>query len=486
MNMREQVQETRQYIDGSWTASVGGQAVWQDVINPATSECVGRVSLGTAADAAAAVRAARRAFDTTDWRVVHRARAELMLRYADRLEARKDEVADLLVTTNGKIRREAMGETLAAISELRYYAGIARNLFGRTLEVNPGCFSSLDREAVGVAAIIVPWNAPVTLLIRSLAPALAAGCTAVVKAAEQTAAVTNLVLEPLFADEALPRGAVNLLHGPDTSPALCAEPGVDVISFTGSTKTGKLIAETASRRLTRLSLELGGKAPAIVFSDCDVAGDPARVAAGALVQTGQQCTALARVLVHDSIYERFSAGLVDVLKNWRVDFGHVPDAQMGCMINTAARDGIARWVERAADSERLLLRGEIPGGALAKGAFIRPSLVEVEDLNSAFVQEEIFGPLLVIERFTTEEEAITRANATRFGLAASVWTSDLAKARRVARHIHSGNVWHNTHNRLFAEIETGGFRESGIGKLHGLEAMNDFMHTKHFYYELNG
>jgi acyl-CoA reductase-like NAD-dependent aldehyde dehydrogenase len=235
-----------------------------------------------------------------------------------------------------------------------------------------------------------------------------------------------------------------------------------------------------------LSLELGGKAPAIVFGDCDVANDPARVAAGALIQAGQQCTALARVLVHESVYERFSANLVEVLKHWHVDFGHVPNAQMGCMISMATRDRIAGWVERAADHERLLLRGDIPRGVWEKGAFIRPSLVEVEDLNSPFVQEEIFGPLLVIERFSTEEEAIERANATRFGLASSVWTADLAKARRVARSIHAGNVWHNTHNRLFAEIETGGFRESGIGKLHGLEAMNDFMHTKHFYYELKG
>lgn len=486
MNMQVQLRETLQYIDGNWTASVGGQAVWRDVLNPATSERVGRVSLGTEADAAAAVCAARKAFDTTDWRYAHRVRADLMLRFADRLEARKDEVVDLLVTTNGKLRREAMGETLAAVSEMRYYAGIARNLFGRTLEVNPGCFSSLDREPVGVAAIIVPWNAPVTLLIRSLAPALAAGCTSVIKAAEQTAAVTDLVLEALIADDALPRGAVNLLYGPDTSPALCADPGVGVISFTGSTQTGKLIAETASRRLTRLSLELGGKAPAIVFSDCDIAGAPAHIAAGALIQAGQQCTALARVLVHDSIYERFSASLTDVLKDWRVDFGHVPDAQMGCLISAASRDRVAGWVERASDSEHLLLRGEIPRGQWEKGAFMRPSLVEVEDVNSPFIQEEIFGPLLVIERFTTEDEAIERANATRFGLAASVWTADVAKARRMARRIHAGTVWHNTHNKLFAEIETGGFRESGIGKLHGIEAMNDFMHTKHFYYELNG
>lgn len=475
-----------QYIDGQWLASAGGQEKVQELINPATSEFVTSLCLGGRADTEAAVAAARKAFDTTGWRYNHRLRSDLLLRFANRLEARKDEIIDLLVTLNGKVRREAMGETMAAISELRYYAGLARNLFGRTVEINPGCFSSLDREPVGIAAIITPWNAPVTLLIRSLAPALAAGCTTVLKSAEQTGPVTNLVVECILDDEALPRGVINAVYGHEASVALVESPDVDVISFTGSTQTGKAIARTAANTMTRLSLELGGKAPAVVFPDCDIQRDARTIAAGALIQGGQQCTAIARVLVHDSIYPQFRDELIEVLKGWRVDFGTVPDAQMGSLIDIPNRDRIAGWVDRADREANLLLRGEILGGAHAKGAFIKPSLVEVEDLASPFIQEELFGPLLVLERFSTDEEGIHRANATRFGLGASVWTRDWTKARRAAQGIHSGTVWHNAHNRLFAEIETGGFRESGMGKLHGLEAMNDFMHTKHFYYELEG
>jgi betaine-aldehyde dehydrogenase len=473
------------YIEGRWTGSVDTHAGTQELLNPATSECVACTALGSRADAMAAITAARRAFDTTGWQHAHRDRAAVLLRFADRLEAQRERVADLLVELNGKLRREAMGETMAAISELRYYAGLARNLFGRTLEVLPGRFSSLDREAVGVAVIIVPWNAPVTLLVRSLAPAIAAGCTSIIKSAEQTMPVHNLVLQCLVDDASLPAGAINSLTGPDVSPVLCESPDVDVISFTGSTRVGKRIAETASRTLTRMSLELGGKAPAIVYPDCNIEVHAQAIAAGAMIMAGQQCTALARVIVHETIYEKFKDTLAGILKAWRVDFGHVTNAQMGCLIDIANRDRVAAWIERGERSERLIVRGEIPDGKLKQGAFLRPSLVEVEDLNSPFIQEEIFGPLLVIERFSNDEEAVCRANATRYGLGASVWTADWARGKRIARQIRSGTVWLNTHNQLFAESETGGFRESGIGKLHGVEAMNDFMTTKHFYYEID-
>lgn len=473
------------HIDGRWTG--GDDRVVAEAFNPATSEVAALFAQGTAQDAQAAIAAARRAFETTHWRRSPRLRAEVLLAFADRLAQRREEIADWLVVLNGKLRREAMGEILAGISELRYYAGLARCLSGRILEVEPHCHASLEREAAGVAAIIVPWNAPVTLLVRSLAPALAAGCTAVLKPAHQTALVHNLVLETLVCDERLPPGVINSVieSGAEVSRALCASPDVDVISFTGSTAVGKQIARDTAPLLTRLSLELGGKAPAVVFADCDVDRAVQGVVAGGLVMAGQQCTAVARVLVEASLFDRFAERLRAALAEVRVGPGNDPSSQMGCLIDMRNRDRIEQLMQQAERETRVHLRGRVGGGALARGAFITPSLIEVEDLGSRFVQEELFGPLLVLERFVDDADAVARANATRYGLAASVWSHDANRMRRVAGALRSGTVWCNTHNRLFAEAETGGSRDSGYGRLHGPQGLDDFLQTKHFYFETN-
>ena len=479
------MQVAKHYIDGAWVTSVSGSEQLGNALNPATSEIACRYAEGTAAEAAAAVASAKKTFETSAWRYSPALRAGILLAFASRLEDRREEIADWLVTLNGKLRREAMGEIMAGISELRYYAGVARTLAGRIVNISPGCYSSLDREPAGVAAIILPWNAPVTLLVRSLAPALAAGCTVVIKPAHQTSLVNNMVLEQLVCDERLPRGVAHSVieAGSDVSQFLCQSPDVDVISFTGSTRVGKLIAAASVPTLKRLSLELGGKAPAIVFDDCDIDKTVAGVVAGGMVMAGQQCTAVARVVVQDGVYKPFVARLTDALKSLKVGPGNDPSSEMGCLIDIANRDRIAGLVQRAAKEERLLLRGDIPGGELARGAFIRPSLVEVEDLNSMFIQQELFGPLLVVERFGDEDDAILRANATRYSLASSVWTRDGIRARRMATRLKFGSVWSNSHNKLFAEAETGGYGDSGYGKLHGIEGMHDFMQTKHFYFE---
>lgn len=475
----------KHFIDGRWLDSVAGAARTGTAIDPATGLPAAQFVEGGSAEAEAAIEAAVRAFHGSSWSRDARLRSSVLLGFAERLEQRKEEIADTLVMLNGKLRREAIGEILAGVSELRYYAGLARNLFGRVLEIEPGCFSMLDREAAGVAVIILPWNAPVTLLVRSLAPAIAAGCTVVIKPAHQTALVNNMVLEALLCDTRLGAGIVNSVveSGAEVSRALCASPEVDVISFTGSTAVGKAIAEAAAPNLTRLSLELGGKAPALVFADCDLDRTVAGVVAGGLILAGQQCTAIARVLVEDALHERFCARLVAALKSVRVGPGMDPASQMGALIDVRNRDRIDRLLDDAERSERVLLRGRIPGGALAEGAFIEPSLIAVDELASPFIQQELFGPLLVIERFSDEGEALRRANATRYGLAASVWTSDARRARRVSNGLRSGTVWANAHNRLFAEIETGGSRASGYGRLHGAQGLDDFLATKHFYSE---
>jgi acyl-CoA reductase-like NAD-dependent aldehyde dehydrogenase len=473
------------YINGAWLDAVAGTASFGTALDPASSEPVARYAEGGIEEAAAAVRAARAAFDDTSWRRDARLRASVLLRFADRLEQRKDDIAAWLVKVNGKLLREAHGELGIAISELRYYAGLARTLTGRTVEVEPGCYSALEREAAGVAAIIVPWNAPITLLVRSLAPALAAGCSVVIKPAQQTSMANNLVLECLVDDARLPPGLVNSVieSGSSVSGYLCESAEVDVVSFTGSTLVGKLIARSSADTLKRLSLELGGKAPALVFEDCDIDRTVAGVVQGALIMAGQQCTAVARVLVADEIYDRFRDKLADALGNVKLGRGDDPATTMGPLIDVRNRDRIAGLVAQAEATGKLLVRGRVPDGELGKGAFISPSLVEVEDLASPFIQNELFGPLLVLERFADDNEAVARANATRYSLASSVWTTNAQRARRVAARLKFGTVWCNAHNRLFPEAETGGYGDSGYGKLHGEEGMNDFMVTKHVYFE---
>ncbi|HCP79440.1 MAG: aldehyde dehydrogenase [Pusillimonas sp.] len=473
------------YIDGKWTSAVSGAGNIKKGVNPATNEHAYDYCDGTEAEALAAVAAARRAFDETNWRNSPRLRADILFDFAARMEARKAEIADWLVTVNGKLHREAMGEVMGSVSELKYYAGLARTQYGRNLEVEPGAFSILDREAAGVAAIILPWNAPLLLLVRSLAPALAAGCSVVIKPAFQTSIAHNLALECITCDERVPPGIINSIieSGITVSKHLCETLLIDVISFTGSSHVGKLIAESTSPSLKRLSLELGGKAPALVFPDCELNSTITGIIAGGTVLAGQQCTAITRILVHDAIYDAFRARFADALRNVKVGPGNEPSSQMGCLIDIANRDRIAALLEKADKEARVVVKGRVPRGELAKGAFIEPSLIEVDNLDSPFIQDELFGPLLVLERFHNEDEAIHRANATRYSLASSVWTQNLFLARRVASKLNFGNVWCNTHNRLFAEAETGGYGDSGYGKLHGLEGMHDFMRTKHFYFE---
>lgn len=469
------------YIAGRWTTD-GDR---RESVNPATGDVLGQWAAGSKSVADQAIAEARLAFFTTDWAASPRRRAAALFEVADRLEARKDEIADLIVVENGKLRAEAVAETMGAISEARYYAGLTRNITGHTLETMPGNMSLLNREPAGVAAIIVPWNAPVTLLVRSLAPALAAGCTTVIKPAPQTPLIHRLVMECLADCRSIPAGVVNSVNenGSEVGEALVASPDVDVVSFTGSSATGKRIMAGAAATLKRLSLELGGKAPAVVFDDADLDLAVRELTAGSLVMAGQMCVAAARFLVHDGVFDAFRARMKDAYAAVRVGPGNDPTSQMGCLIDMSNRQRLLSLVEQAGDEGRMVLRGEVPGGSLARGAFLTPTLFEIDDLSSDLVQEELFGPIVSLERFSDEKEAVMKANATRYGLAASVFTRDLARATRVSRAIRSGTVWLNCHTRLFAEGETGGFGQSGLGRLHGVEGLNDFLETKHVYWE---
>lgn len=468
----------KHYIAGTWRSDGDEKAA---SVNPANGEIVGHYIKGSGALVLEAAEVARTAFFQSPWAASPRLRAQAMYEIADRLEAAKDEIAALVVAENGKLRAEAVGETMAGVSEMRYYAGLARSVRGTMQELAPGAISLFAREAAGVAGIIVPWNAPVTLLVRSLAPALAAGCTTVIKPAAQTPLVHARIMACIADAPSLPAGVVNSINenGIEVGQAMVASPDIDVISFTGSSATGRKIMEGASKTLKRVGLELGGKAPAVIFADADLDKTVRELTYGSLNMAGQICVAAARFLVHESIAQDFEARIIAAFKAIRVGAGADPASQMGSLIDLPNQARLMKLIEQAGDEGKMVLRG----WPLEGGAFLTPTLFRIDNLKSALVQEELFGPIVSIETFSDEAEAVHKANATVFGLAASVFTADVARAMRISRAIRAGTVWINSHLRLFAEAETGGFGQSGMGRLHGVEGLADFLETKHVYFE---
>jgi acyl-CoA reductase-like NAD-dependent aldehyde dehydrogenase len=469
-------------VGGAWLPAQSGRTGLRS--DPADGTAVGRYADSDADDAHAAIAAARQAFDTTAWAQSPRIRQAAMLRWADRMEAQADVLARLLTRENGKVLAQSQGEIAAAISEIRYYAGLARYMPGHVFEVEPGVFSTLLKEPAGVAGLIIPWNAPAVLLIRALAPALAAGCTAVIKCAWQTAQISARLVHALAHDNAVPPGVVNVLteSGSGVAQALVASADVDVISFTGSNAVGQRIMAAAAPTMKKLSLELGGKSCCLVFDDVDVQWVAPRLAAAATIISGQQCTAARRVLVHASRYQEMKAALAAALSAIRVGPGALPQTQMGPLIDAQALEQVQSRIEQAQQcADEVVLAGRRMDGQLAAGCFVSPALIAHRDTSAFFIQEEIFGPLLVLEKFEDEAEAVARANHSVYGLSASVWTHDGARAMRVARALRNGTVWINDHNKLYAEAETGGYRRSGVGRLHGFDALIDFTEIKHIY-----
>ncbi len=470
---------TRHWIGSKWIDS-GPTA---NTVNAYSGRTNGKYFAADAELTVEAIYAARLTFDRTGWAHQPRVRAQVLLELADAIEARRDEIAHQICIENGKVMAHSVHETNAAISEARYYAGLARAIFGRVTEIDEGKQSIFAREATGVASIIVPWNAPSTLLLRSLGPALAAGCTTVVKGAHQTSSVNRIYSECLSACPSLPAGVVNVVHGElEVAETLCTHADVDVVSFTGSSSTGRKIMAGAAPTLKKLSLELGGKAPAIVFADANMAVAIREVANGLIAHAGQMCTAVSRILVAEDAWERFVPGLIEALRSVTVGDPEDQSVRMGPLLNEQSAERYANNVSAAREAGDVLLDGEIAAGH-PRSNVVTPALYEIANSGHRLVQEELFAPIGMVERFRSEEEAVISANETRYGLAASVYTSDHERARRISRALKAGTVWINCHNRLFAEAETGGYRESGLGRLHGLEGLADFMETKHIYAE---
>lgn len=473
------------YISGEWIESTPQGT--GPVHDPATGEEIGTYSLGSAELADKAIAAAKSAFHSTRWARSPRARAEVLLKFARNMEARRGELIQTVAYENGKILMQATMEVDICISEAKFYAGLTRSIFGRMAEIAPGNLSLLAKEPIGVAGIIVPWNAPATLLVRSLAPALAAGCTTVIKPAPQTPLINKCLIECLEGIDELPEGVINSVNenGSEVGRAIAASPDVDVISFTGSSQTGKAIMAASAHTLKRLSLELGGKAPTLVFPEANMDKAVQGITRGATIIAGQMCVAITRVLVHADCKNEFVDRFVAALEGLKVGPGYEPTSQMGPLIDKSNQSRVVDVIAQAEKTAKLLLKGNTQENEFPGGAFITPTIFETDDVSSPLIQEEHFAPVISLETFSSSDEAVKKANATRYGLAASVWTESVDRALAVSRRIEAGTVWVNSHNQLSPESETGGFKESGMGRLHGVEGLEDFLETKNVYFDFD-
>lgn len=468
----------RHWIDGRWRDS----ARHQDSIDPATGEALGQFAVGGEEEAREAVAAALRAFRESGWRHDRTLRTRAMYEMADRFEARAPELVASISREIGKVTAESAFEAATVATGLRYYAALVHTGYGRTMEWEPGRFSLLVREPVGVAGLSVPWNAPLALFVRALAPALAAGCTMVVKMPGQSAQTNALMSEILAEVSTLPRGVVNMVTGErEVLAHLVASPDVPVISFTGSTRVGRAIAKDGADGLKRFGLELGGKTPLLVFDDADLEAALPKLEKALTVFAGQFCMTGSRLLVQRGIADELRRRLAARLEEVRVGPASDPDSDMGPLIDKANVERVDRLVEDAlAAGARAIVRGgPVVHGALARGAFYRPTLLEVTDATMPIVQEEVFGPVLTMQQFDTEAEAVALANDTQYGLAASVFSRDVDRPLRIARELQAGTVWINDWVILRDEFEEGGYKQSGRGRLRGPAGLEDFLEYKH-------
>jgi betaine-aldehyde dehydrogenase len=466
------------WIDGKWADS----DEHRDSVNPATGKVIGSYAMGGPKDAQAAIDAAKRAFADRGWRTSRLLRARVLNRMADRFEERTDDLVELLGQENGKTHDQGRLEVAFAPETLRFNAALALTDTGTNSQVTAGELSLVVRQPVGVAGIIAPWNSPVALGIRSLGPALAAGCTAVMNLPRQTALTNSLIAELVGETDELPPGVANTITGGHvTGDVLVRSPDVPTISFTGSTATGREIMAAASENLKRVGLELGGKTPLILFEDADLDLALPIVVSALIVFSGQFCMTGSRLLVHERVAGRVRTELAALLEAVKVGPASDPASQMGPIIDKPNVERIDKIVEDAiAAGAKVIVRGgPITDGPLAPGAFYRPALLEVHDNSLPIVQDEVFGPVLTMQTFATESEAIAMANDSQYGLSASVFSQDVDIPLRVALALESGSVWVNDWARLHDQFEEGGFKGSGVGRMRGFAVIDDFIEFKH-------
>lgn len=468
----------RNFIAGEWN-DAGEQL---ESTSPSTSKLLGTYAAAGETEAFAAIAAARDAFDNTDWSRDPRVRSRALNELADNLSERVDEVALMLSRENGKLLPETTWEVSTTVDWLRYAAASAIVLDGgRSSEVSPGVYFQSAREAMGVIGIITPWNSPVILSMRSIGPALAAGCAVVVKMPGQTALTNTLVADIIASTKSIPAGVLNILTegGNAVSPVLVSSPDVDMISYTGSAHVGRVIAANGAATLKRLNLELGGKTPLVIFDDADLDVALQNILGAMCLMNGQFCLTGSRLLVQRNIADKLRPMLIEAVSNLRVGPSEDPTSDLGPLIDAASAARVDAVVSEAETYAKVLVRGgvvvddERPGGA-----YYQPTLLEVDRLDVPIVQEELFGPVQTFEIFDDEVDAVRMANGTPFGLGAAVFTTDEWKARRVTRNIRAGFIWTNCWGVIHEAFEEGGLKQSGYGVLCGPSAIAEFQDIK--------
>ncbi|MGG0537933.1 aldehyde dehydrogenase family protein [Priestia aryabhattai] len=466
------------YINGEWRKAEKQRST----VNPATGEVIGYAAEGSAEDMKAAIEAAREAFDNGIWSETSASdRAAILFKIADKLEEAKEELAALETMDNGKPYREAEADVEDAAACFRYYAGLITKPDGQTYSVPAPMQAMVIKEPIGVCGLIVPWNYPLLMSVWKIAPALAAGNTIVFKPSEVTP-VTPTKLFEILESVGLPKGVANLVMGAgDTvGNTLIQDKRVDKISFTGGTVTGKHIMRQAAENVTKVSLELGGKSPNIIFADADFETAVDYALFGIFAGSGQICAAGSRILVEESIAERFIERFAERAQKIKVGNGMDQEIEMGPLVSEKHMKKVLKYIEIGKqEGARLVCGGNrITSSGLEKGFFVEPTVFSSVTSNMKIVQDEIFGPVVVIQTFKDEKEAIKLANDTEYGLAGSVFTTDGAKALRVIKKLRAGITWVNTYHFTFNEAPWGGYKQSGIGRGLGTFGLEEFQEVK--------
>ncbi len=471
------------FIDGKWVDSVSGKTF--DTINPATEEVITSIAEGDSADIDLAVTAARKAFEDGPWRKTDaRDRGRILLEIANLIEKNKDELALLETLDNGKPISETTNADLPLVIDcILYYAGWADKIHGETIPVRGEFFNYTLREPVGVVGQIIPWNFPLLMAAWKIAPALACGNTVVLKPAEQTP-LTALRLGEICQEAGLPDGVLNIVpgYGPTAGAALAEHMDVDKIAFTGEYTTGRIIMQAASKNLKRVSLELGGKSPNIVFADSDIDSAVAGAMTGIFFNQGEVCCAGSRLFLEKSIHDEFVDKLSSRASSLSVGNPEDAGTQMGAQVSKEQFDKILGYIDSGKqEGAKLVTGGERCG---ERGYFIKPTIFDAVDNNMKIAREEIFGPVVSAITFDDVTDMVRQSNLSIYGLAAAVWTRDIKTAHRLARDLEAGTIWINTYNTFDAASPFGGFKQSGFGRELGIHALELYTQVKSVWINL--